>query len=1053
MKPLLLIAIMALCPLLVHSQARTAERIVSVPFSQLKPSQPDGSTRIVINGTAGTPCTVGSIQVLAVKLNGVWTCTDLTASGGSGGAPINATFITQTPNSTLTAEQALSILASGILKGNTGTGVVTIAVPGTDYLAPAGNGSQLTALNASVLASGTLPDARFPSTLPILSGANLIALNAGNLSSGIVPDARFPITLPALSGANLTSLNASNLSSGTLPDARFPATLPAANGSNLTSLNASNLASGTVPPARLGTGSGGAVKFLREDSTWQTVGGSGDTVTVNGSAATDANFINTVASGIVPSITWSLNTGATPDEVSISAIGAASATEAGILTTGTQTVAGVKSFTGQINAANLLATSVTVDSTFNSCVDAGSTDAYACSLSPGGFVSFVTGQLFWFKANTANTGAATVNFQAIGARTIKKMLGGITTDLADNDIRAGQWVQVQYDGTNWQMQSQLGNATGGITSLEGQTGVTQTFTDDANVTIVSGSNAHVITWSGTLAASRGGTGNGAPAEDQLIVGNGTGFDLKTLPSCSDATTSKLLYNSSTNAFSCGADQTAEGGSGITTLNTLTGAVQTFSKTDDTNVTLTLTPSGTDHNFALGWTGTLADARVADNITLTNITQITNRAIGDITGDLAASRVDDGGAAATQALFSGAGSAAGFRAIADADIPDTITLTSFSQIGGSVTDAQVPNTITIDLATLATTADTANAGDSATAFFSSGTVEAARLPDAVADGATKGIASFTAADFNASSGNISIDYTNGTAASGSVKGFLTAADWTTFNNKVPTGAVTSSGLTMATARLLGRSTASTGAIEEITVGTGLSLSGGTLTATGGGSGDMVLASSQTVTGRKLFDPAKLVIGNVATPPTPELGALYVDTDDGSLYFGIDGSTWGEFFIAGVTTINVSSDITGDLPFANFVPATAASKLVGRGSASGAGDFEEITIGSGLTMTGTTLSSSGAATIVNGTSALGTSAISSGACATVVTTTATGTATTDTISWGFNSDPTGVTGYAPVTTGALTIFAYPSTNNVNFKACNLTNASITPGAITLNWRILR
>jgi hypothetical protein len=41
--------------------------------------------------------------------------------------------------------------------------------------------------------------------------------------------------------------------------------------------------------------------------------------------------------------------------------------------------------------------------------------------------------------------------------------------------------------------------------------------------------------------------------------------------------------------------------------------------------------------------------------------------------------------------------------------------------------------------------------------------------------------------------------------------------------------------MATAKLLGRTTASTGAIEEITVGTGLSLTSGTLTATGGGGG--------------------------------------------------------------------------------------------------------------------------------------------------------------------------------------------------------------------------
>ena len=47
--------------------------------------------------------------------------------------------------------------------------------------------------------------------------------------------------------------SASNLTAGTLPDARFPATLPSASGANLTALNASNLSSGTVAQARLGT--------------------------------------------------------------------------------------------------------------------------------------------------------------------------------------------------------------------------------------------------------------------------------------------------------------------------------------------------------------------------------------------------------------------------------------------------------------------------------------------------------------------------------------------------------------------------------------------------------------------------------------------------------------------------------------------------------------------------------------------------------------------------------------------------------------------------------
>ena len=77
-------------------------------------------------------------------------------------------------------------------------------------------------------------------------------------------------------GTSLTALNATNLGSGTIPDARFPATLPAASGVNLTALNATNLGSGTVPVARLGTaGTRDTTTFLRGDNTWATVSGGG----------------------------------------------------------------------------------------------------------------------------------------------------------------------------------------------------------------------------------------------------------------------------------------------------------------------------------------------------------------------------------------------------------------------------------------------------------------------------------------------------------------------------------------------------------------------------------------------------------------------------------------------------------------------------------------------------------------------------------------------------------------------------------------------------------
>lgn len=66
--------------------------------------------------------------------------------------------------------------------------------------------------------------------------------------------------------------------------------------------------------------------------------------------------------------------------------------------------------------------------------------------------------------------------------------------------------------------------------------------------------------------------------------------------------------------------------------------------------------------------------------------------------------------------------------------------------------------------------------------SGGATPAISIANSAADGSTLGAAAFTAADFNAASGVISLDYTNAQKATGSVPGFLTAADWTTFNGK-------------------------------------------------------------------------------------------------------------------------------------------------------------------------------------------------------------------------------------------------------------------------------
>jgi hypothetical protein len=58
-----------------------------------------------------------------------------TTAGGDG-APTTAEYIVKTPSSGLSAEQALSLLATGLVKNTTTTGVLSIATANTDYVSP-----------------------------------------------------------------------------------------------------------------------------------------------------------------------------------------------------------------------------------------------------------------------------------------------------------------------------------------------------------------------------------------------------------------------------------------------------------------------------------------------------------------------------------------------------------------------------------------------------------------------------------------------------------------------------------------------------------------------------------------------------------------------------------------------------------------------------------------------------------------------------------------------------------------------------------------------------
>lgn len=112
------------------------------------------------------------------------------------------------------------------------------------------------------------------------------------------------------------------------------------------------------------------------------------------------------------------------------------------------------------------------------------------------------------------------------------------------------------------------------------------------------------------------------------------------------------------------------------------------------------------------------------------------------------------------------------------------------------------------------------------------VDVGDIQDAKADEATKGVATFKAADFDDDgNGLISIDYTNGQAAASGVKGLLTGADWDTFNGKQAQDADLDALAALASTGLLARTAAAaysertiTGTANKIVITNGNGVSG-------------------------------------------------------------------------------------------------------------------------------------------------------------------------------------------------------------------------------------
>jgi len=122
--------------------------------------------------------------------------------------------------------------------------------------------------------------------------------------------------------------------------------------------------------------------------------------------------------------------------------------------------------------------------------DTGSANTYAIALTPA-VTAYVAGQVFHFKAANASSGASTLNVNALGAKNIKKKND---QDIAAGDIEQNAIVSVIYDGTSFQMLSQLGTSAGSMSSwtLSGDSGSNQTINDGNTVDIAGGTGIDTV---------------------------------------------------------------------------------------------------------------------------------------------------------------------------------------------------------------------------------------------------------------------------------------------------------------------------------------------------------------------------------------------------------------------------------------------------------------------------------------------------------------------------------------------------------------------------------
>lgn len=195
-----------------------------------------------------------------------------------------------------------------------------------------------------------------------------------------------------------------------------------------------------------------------------------------------------------------------------------------------------------------VATALNDAATFsNYALDSGTTDAYVVTLS-GISTTYQAGLAIQFQATTANTGPATLNVNGQGAKAIVYPDG---STLSANAIVVGAIASVMYDGTSFQLLS-VKNAAGGG---GGGGSVSSVAMSVPNFLSVSGSpittsGTFAVSYSGTpLPIANGGTGATTAAGIRTTIGagdvNGPASSVNAQIALFNGTTGKLIQAATT----------------------------------------------------------------------------------------------------------------------------------------------------------------------------------------------------------------------------------------------------------------------------------------------------------------------------------------------------------------------------------------------------------------------------------------------------------------------------------------------------------------------------